>query len=331
MKKTIAFYAASLMALVAISFFACNNNHSESKKSNDSETQMTTSQDSMKKVLVRGEYLALHVAACIHCHSHRDFTKYSGPTIPGTEGEGGQKFDNAELNAIPGTVYAKNITPDSATGIGSWTDAEILRAITEGIRKNGDTLFPLMPYANFNHMAKSDLLSIIAYIRTLKPIRNVVPDRHLMIPISVAYPAGALQKSVDGNVAPPQSDSVKYGGYLFTIAGCSDCHTPYVKGHPDFSRMMAGGNTFNMETFKVTSANLTPDSATGIGSWSENAFLEKFYIRRDEKGYNYNPGKENTSMPVHDFAGMTDGDLKSIYSFLHTLKPVRNLVVKYPK
>ena len=331
MKKTIAFYAVIFMALAATFFTACNNNGSPSNKNTDSESQATNTQDSMKKVLARGEYLAVHVAACIHCHSQRDFTKYSGPVVPGTEGEGGQKFDHNELDAIPGTIYSKNITPDSATGIGSWTDAEILRAITQGIRKNGDTLFPLMPYANFNHMAKSDLLSIIAYIRTLKPIKNEVPERQLMIPISIAYPAPALQPSVDGNVAPPESDSVKYGGYLVAMAGCSDCHTPYAKGQPDFSRTMAGGNTFNVGTFKVTSANLTPDSATGIGSWTETAFLEKFYIRRDEKGYNYNPGKQNTVMPVHDFSGMTDGDLKSVYAFLGTLKPVKNLVVKYPK
>lgn len=329
MKKTIAFYAIIFMALTATFFTACNNSGSESQ-TNISELQATNTQDSLKKVIARGEYLAIHVAACIHCHSQRDFTKYAGPTIPGTEGGGGQKFDNVEFAAIPGTIYAKNITPDSATGIGSWTDEEVLRAITQGIRKNGDTLFPLMPYASFNHMAKSDLLSIVAYIRTLKPIKNEVPERQLMIPISMAYPAPALQKSVDGNVAPPETDSVKYGGYLVTMAGCSDCHTPYVKGQPDFSRMMAGGNTFNLGTFKVTSANLTPDS-TGIGTWTETAFLEKFYIRRDEKGYDYNPGKENTAMPIHDFAGMTDGDLKSVYAFLRTLKPVKDLVVKYPK
>lgn len=331
MKKKIAFYAFISMALVATFLTACNNGGSGSSQKNDSESQTTNTQDSMKKVLARGEYLAIHVAACIHCHSQRDFTKYSGPVVPGTEGGGGQKFDHDELDAIPGTIYSRNITPDSATGISAWTDEEVLRAITQGIRKNGDTLFPLMPYANFNHLAKSDLLSIIAYIRTLKPIKNEVPARQLMIPISMAYPAGALQKSIDGNVAPPETDSVKYGGYLVTMGGCSDCHTPYVKGQPDFSRKMAGGNTFNLGTFKVTSANLTPDSATGIGAWTEAAFLEKFYIRRDEKGYNYNPGKENTAMPVHEFSGMTDGDLKSIYAFLGTLKPVKNLVVKYPK
>ncbi len=326
MRKSITLPAILFMALTVVFFNACN-----STDTSKSQVADNTNEDSLQQVLDRGEYLALHVAACIHCHSMRDFTKYSGPVIPGTEGGGGQKFDHSELDVIPGTIYSKNITPDSATGIGTWTDAEIIRAITQGIRKNGDTLFPLMPYANFNRMAKSDLLSIVAYLRTLKPINNKVPDRQLMIPISMAYPGPALQKSVDGNVMPPESDSVKYGGYLVAMAGCSDCHTPYVKGQPDFSRAFGGGNEFTLPTFKVNAANITSDSATGIGTWSETAFLAKFLLCRDKNGYDYNPGKMNTAMPVVEFAGMTDGDLKSIYAYLRTVKPVKNKVVKYPE
>jgi mono/diheme cytochrome c family protein len=318
--------AIILLALPIIFFTSCNNNNSTQK-----QEAKISNEDSMQKVLARGQYLAVHVAACIHCHSKRDFTKYSGPVIPGTEGGGGQEFSNAEMDAIPGIIYSRNITPDSATGIGSWTDAEIIRAITQGINKNGDTLFPLMPYASFNHMSKDDLLSIVAYLHTLKPIRNQVPPRQLMIPISVAYPAQALQKSIDGNKRPPESDVVNYGGYLVAMAGCSDCHTPYVKGQPDFTRMFAGGNTFHTPNFSVTSANLTPDSATGIGGWGEKAFMDKFVTRRDKAGYDFNPGKLNTIMPISEFAGMTDADLKAIFAYLHTLKPVKNLVVKYPE
>ena len=92
----------------------------------------------------------------------------------------------------------------------------------------------------------------------------------------MAYPGPALQTTIDGNSRPPETDQVKYGEYLVTMAGCSDCHTPYVKGQPDFSRSYAGGNTFTVDNFKVTSANITPDSTTGIGTWTEDAFVEKF-------------------------------------------------------
>lgn len=327
MRKFIALPAISFMAIALVLFNACNS----TTNTPDSTQASNVNEDSLQEVVARGEYLAVHVAACIHCHSKRDFTKYSGPVVPGTEGGGGQRFDNTEFDAIPGVLYSRNITPDSATGIGSWTDAEIIRAITQGISKTGDTLFPLMPYASFNHMAKNDLLSIVAYLHTLKPIHNQVPQRQLMIPISMAYPAPALQKSIDANVAPPESDSVQYGGYLVAMAGCGDCHTPYLKGQPDFSRPFAGGNTFHLPDFTVNSANLTPDSVTGLGTWNETAFLAKFLPYRDKKNYDFSPGKMNTIMPVTEFAGMTDGDLKAIHAYMRTLKPLKNKVVKYPE
>lgn len=325
MKKFFVLAALFCGISFSIYFSACNSNKSEK-----SESQANTKEDSLKKVVARGEYLANHVTPCMDCHSKRDFTKFSGPVIPGTEGMGGEKFDNSLLPGIPGVIYARNITPDPETGIGTWTDDEILRAMTQGIRKTGDTLFPIMPYIHFNHMAKEDLLSIIAYLHTLKPIKNKVPDRKLMIPISMAYPAKALQPSVDGNMKPPESDPVKYGEYLVNAAVCSDCHTPLVKGQYDFSRMFAGGNLFNLGTFKVNTANITPDSATGIGAWNEDRFMNKFIVCREEKGYNYDPGKQNTMMPIQAYSGMTDSDLKSIYAYLRTLKPISNKVEKYP-
>jgi len=323
MRKLITFAIILTTAVTAAYFTACNNNKTEPQANN--------TEDSVQKVLARGEYLAMHVVACLDCHSKRDYTKFSGPLVPGTEGMGGEEFSHELFDAMPGTVYARNITPDPETGIGTWTDDEVLRAMTQGINKNGDTLFPLMPYVALNHMPKSDLLSIIAYIRTLKPIKNKVPERQLMIPISMAYPAAALQPSVDGNAAPPENNPVIYGEYLVNLAGCNDCHTPYAKGQPDFSRALSGGSTFNLGSFKVTSANITPDSTTGIGTWTEDRFLNKFLPYREEKGYNFDPGKENTIMPLTFYAGMTDSDLKSIYAYIHSIKPISNTVVKYPK
>jgi mono/diheme cytochrome c family protein len=255
MRKLLVLAIICTSILTALYFSAC--------KSKKSETQVTSKEDSIKSVLARGEYLTLHVANCIDCHSKWDMTKYAFPTVPGTEGQGGQVFD--QKFQLPGAIYARNITPDPETGIGTWTDDEILRAITQGINKNGDTLFPLMPYPNFNRMAKDDLLSIIAYIRTLKPIKNKVPQRQLMVPISMVYPAKYLQPSVDSNMRPPESDRVKYGEYLVTMADCATCHSPMTKQGPDMSRAFAGGYVFELPSNKVASANITSDSATGIG------------------------------------------------------------------
>jgi len=321
MRKLIVLAAMCSLAIAAFYISSC--------KGKKSEPQVNNKEDSLKKVLERGEYLTLHVVPCLDCHSKRDFTKFSGPVVPGSEGMGGEVFDQ-KLAGVPGTVYAKNITPDNETGIGTWTDDEILRAMTQGINKKGDTLFPIMPYVNFNHMAKEDLLSIIAYIRTLKPIKNKVPERQLMIPISMAYPAPALQPSVEGNMRPPETDAVQYGGYLLNAAACVDCHTPMVKGQYDFSKRLAGGFRFDAGSFIVNTANITPDSATGIGAWNEERFMNKFTVYREEKGYNFDPGKQNSYMPLTMYAGMTDADLKAIYAYLRTVPAVSNKVEKYP-
>ena len=325
MKKIIVFAALLFLSIAAVYLSACNNGNKEPEVA-----AASSSKDSIDRVIKRGEYLANHVTPCIDCHSKRDFSKFSGPVVPGTEGMGGEVFDQKHMG-VPGAVFARNITPDPETGIGTWTDDDILRAITQGISKNGDTLFPIMPYARFNHLAKDDLLSIIAYIRTLKPIKNKVPTRQLMVPISAVYPAPALGPSVDKNVRPSESDPAKYGEYLVNAAVCGDCHTPMTPRGYDFSKTLAGGFTFNMDNFKVTSANLTSDSATGLGTWTEERFMNKFIPYREEKAYAYDAGKQNTMMPLTTFAGMKDSDLKAIYAYLKTLKPIKNQVEKYPK
>lgn len=322
MKKLLALVAISSCIILATNFSSC--------KGKKSEPKATDGNDSVKAMVERGDYLVNRVAGCLDCHSKRDFTKYSGPIVPGTEGGGGFLFDN-KLAGIPGMLYSRNITPDNETGIGTWTDDEILRAMTHGINKNGDTLFPLMPYVNYNRMPKKELMSIIAYLRTLKPIRNKVPASQLMMPLTAFYPGPALQPSIEGNMMPSSSDKVQYGAYLVGVADCGTCHTPMTQQGPDMSKMFAGGWTFDVGTFKVTSANITPDSATGIGAWTEAQFLDKFIKYREEKNYNFNPGKDNTIMPLSVMAGMTDDDLKAIHAYMKTVKPISNKVEKYPK
>jgi len=316
--------AALFMVIIAMSYFtACNND------SKPGSTTTTSKEDSLKNVIEKGKYLTINVAGCMDCHSTRDFTKFSGPVVPGTEGGGGFAFD--EKVGIPGVVYGKNITPDTETGIGSWTDDDIIRALTQGINKKGDTLFPIMPYPHFNHSTKEDLMSIIAYLRTLKPIKNKIPDRKLMMPIAMAYPGPALQPSIESNVRPVETDVVKYGEYLVNMADCGTCHSPLTQMGPDMSRMFQGGYTFDIGSNKVTSANITPDSATGIGTWTEAMFLAKFKNNASDANINRNPGKENSVMPWSFFGKMKDDDLKAIYAYLRTVKPATNKIEKFPK
>ena len=282
-------------------------------------------EDSLNISVKRGEYLATKVAICIDCHSERDFKYFSGPVIPGTEGMGGEMFD--QNIGVPGVIYARNITPDKETGIGTWTDDEIFRAITRGISKNGDTLFPLMPYPSYNKMAKQDIMDIITYLKSLKPIEHKVKERNLMVPINMVYPPG-LQETADNNVRPPIEDKLKYGEYLVSSAACFDCHTPMEKGQ--FGQPFIGGQTFTLPGFTVKSANLTPDEETGLGALTEEMFMQKFIQYRDKKAYLYDPGKLNSIMPWTLYAQLDDYDLQAIYTFLRTLPPVKNKVEKHP-
>ena len=263
------------------------------------------------------------------CHSKRDFTKFSGPLVPGSEGGGGFVF-NDKLG-LPGVIYGKNISSDKETGIGNWTDEEILRAMTQGINKAGDTLFPIMPYPHLNRVAKEDLLSIIAYIRTLKPVKNAIPARQLFMPIAMAYPGPILQPTVDNNTRPPETDPVKYGEYLVNLGDCGTCHSPLTPQGPDMKRMFQGGYIFDLGTFKVVSANITPDSASGFGTWTEKAFIDKFRNNGSDANVNRDPGKENTIMPWSLFSKMKTEDLKAIYAYLRTVPAATNKIEKWPK
>lgn len=92
--------------------------------------------------LVRGAYLVEHVADCLTCHSDLRADRYGMPIKPGTVGQGGFAF--GKEFAVPGVVCAQNITPDPENGIGTWTDGEVLRAVREGVDKNGNALFPML-------------------------------------------------------------------------------------------------------------------------------------------------------------------------------------------
>ncbi|HNE50778.1 MAG TPA: cytochrome C, partial [Chitinophagales bacterium] len=262
-----------------------------------------------------GKYLANHVAVCIDCHSQRDWTKFSGPLVAGTEGMGGEAFTK-DLG-FPGTFYAKNITPSE---MGSWTDGALLHAISCGITKEKTALFPLMPYRSYGQLDKEDLLDIIAYLRTLKPIPNKVPASVPAFPFNLilnTIPTAAhFTKKPDKGITP------LYGGYLVKMASCDDCHTDVINGKKVQGMDFAGGRVFNFPgAKKIISDNITPDKATGIGEWTEDMFVSKFKAYADTKTLaDYKSPKDyQTVMPWSMYAGMDTVDLKAIYAYLKTL------------
>jgi len=274
--------------------------------------------------LARGSYLAHGVMVCLDCHSKRNATEFAMPMDESTTGQGGQRFD--QTMGFPGIYYSANIT---SAGIGDWTDGEIYRAITTGVRKNGKPIFPVMPYHSYGLADPEDVKSLIVYLRTLPAKQNAVPASSSDFPMNIII--NTIPEKAHPQTIPPTTDSIAYGKYLFTIAACHDCHTPLEKGKFVEALTNAGGRSFPVSGGIVTSANLTQDKGTGIGNWSKQFFIQHFTAFRDSANQHkvVIPGELQTIMPWCMYSNMKDEDLGNIFAFLQTLKPVSHAVVKF--
>jgi len=276
--------------------------------------------------LARGQYLVENVVGCVVCHADREWTQYSAPVIAATKGKGGQRFG---FGAEPFVLYAKNIT---SGGVGEWTDGELLRAITAGVSRDGTPLFPLMPYPTYARMAREDVEAIVVYLRTLPPLpAQTLPPRHLNFPLPLIV--RTIPTAPSHGPLPDASDRVAYGRYLVNAAVCADCHTPMDdQGAPLPGMDFAGGTPFSPNGVGlVHSANITADAGTGIGTWTEDQFVEKFRAFRGAPPRTLSGADrlQNTEMPWTYYAGMEDQDLRAIYTYLRSLPPVINRVEKF--
>jgi mono/diheme cytochrome c family protein len=279
--------------------------------------------------LERGRYLVEHVSACLHCHSPGDETRWGMPYKPETRGAGGMCLNEAV--GFAGTVCAKNITQHLEDGLGQWTDGEILRALREGVDRHGQALFELMPYGNFRHLSDEDAQAVVAYLRTLSPVAGRRPARELKFPLPIVVKF--MPQPLTGPVAAPnKSDTVAYGRYLVSAAGCETCHTPVDEQHqPLPGKAFSGGQRFPFEKGGVVvSANITPH-ATGLGGRTRENFIAMFKAHASPESHNVEvaPNK-NTHMPWLTYAGMTEEDLGAIYDYLRTVPPIENRVEKFP-
>ena len=261
----------------------------------------------------RGRYLVEGPAHCFMCHSELDWGREGFPPRPGGEGAGQNPFPE-EL--FPWLV-APNISPDPQTGTGRWTDDQFRRALRQGIGGDGRVLFPMMPYRLFHDMSDEDVEAVIAYLRSIPPVRREVPRSRLPEPVK----ASLRPLPSPGRVpSPDRSSPVKYGEYLTKISNCTGCHTPVdPTGAPLPGMAWAGGLNLAGPWGNVSSVNLTPDPS-GIPHYTEDLFLK--VIRHG------NPGGRplNPIMPWGYFRKMTDEDLKAIFAYLKTLEPVSHRI-----
>jgi len=272
----------------------------------------------------RGEYLANHVTVCMDCHSTRDFSLFSGPLTPGTLGQGGEVFD--QKFGFPGKFVSKNITPYH---LKDWTDGEIYRTITTGVNKDNKAMFPLMPWEYYGKMDPEDIKDIIAYVRSLKPIQKDNEESSADFPVN--FIINTMPHKAEPGKKPAKTDTVAYGGYLVNAGGCVECHSERSKGKL-IGELFAGGFEFHTPDGSVIrSANISPDNETGLGLWTEAAFITKFrsYTDSSYKPNKMGPGMAQTVMPWTMYGGMDTTDLKAIYAYLRTVKPQKRTIVKW--
>ncbi len=256
-------------------------------------------------LLERGTYLVQGIVACGNCHTPQ------GPDGPVE----GMELAGQFLIEVEGafTAYAPNITPDRETGIGNWTDEQIATVIREGRRPDGSIVGPPMPIELYRDISDRDVAAIVAYLRTVPPVRNGVPRSVYHIPLPPSY--GPPVESVPET---PREDAVAYGAYLAGPLGhCIECHTPHVDGHPDYeNRLGAGGWVLEGPWGIAVTRNITPHPEDGIGQWTDAQIK-----RAITQGISADGNPLSPPMGFSYYKTISDADLDAIVAYLRSLPP----------
>ncbi len=255
---------------------------------------------------VRGEYLVRGILQCFLCHSERDWTKPGAPPKAGREGAGAVWWNKAWL-------VAPNLTPDTETGIGRWTDDMLARAIREGISHDGRPLHPQMWSSSFSDLTDEEVASVIVYLRALKPIRHPLPP--------TAIPPAEAAK-----IEPPPAftgqplefvSNLARGGHLVALADCAGCHTSWYT--PVNPGLFGGGNPIELSGVHAYSANITSDPS-GIPYYDAALFREVMRTGH-VKSRPLSP-----VMPWVVFGHLDDADLDAIFAYLSAYRPAHHLI-----
>jgi mono/diheme cytochrome c family protein len=250
----------------------------------------------------RGSYLVNTVLTCGNCHTPK------GPpqAVAGKDFSGGLSWDEP-----PFKVTAPNITPDKDTGIGTYTDAQLKAVLRKGIKANGAPVAMVMPSGFYEIMTENDLNAVVAYLHTLKPVSNKVPDPIYKVPQGHPIPPGGEKPFTEAML----TDKVKKGQYLATIAHCMECHTPFGERGRDFvNRYGAGGAEFPGPWGVSVSRNITSSKTKGLGDWTDAEIK-----RAITQGISRDGSKLKPPMGFEYYAKMTDADLDAVITYLRTV------------
>lgn len=267
------------------------------------------------KVIERGKYLA-SLGGCALCHTPMGPT---GPDMSKVFG-GGMKMTEKMPGGAEMTWIGPNITSHD-TGIGKWTDEQIMAAIREGVRPDGSKLLPIMPYALYNGLTDDDARAMVAFLRAVPPVDQKVEKSPAQLPPEAYPPVGKPANK------PVGDDPIAKGAYLASLMHCVMCHTPYTDKGPDMSKAFAGGMEMHlppeMGTGVLYTSNLTSDPETGIGKWTEPQIIDavRKATRPDGK-----PIFGPMMFYVPLWSQMTDDDAMALAKFIKSLPPVKNKV-----
>jgi mono/diheme cytochrome c family protein len=277
--------------------------------------QRAHAQAENQELVAKGQYIFALAGGCA-CH-----------TVPkGTLNAGGRSFP------IPfGTVYSTNITQDKETGLGSWTDQQIADAMTKGISRDGSRILPVMPYEKYSGMAQTDLKALIAYLRTIKPVRKAIPQLKSWAPLMRSLGTPIYLKVFGRFANPPQQAPQKgteRGRYLVEhVSLCGDCHTPRNSlGVPNQSLYLAGAGE-KIGPLGQAVANITPDKETGIGEWKREDIVELLNSGTkpdldNVQGLMY----EVIQGAPHGYKDMKKEDALAIADYLKSLPAIKNKI-----
>jgi mono/diheme cytochrome c family protein len=275
-------------------------------------TPSAYAQGNQKELVARGQYIFAVSGGCA-CHTE----------AKGVHNAGARPF------RIPlGTVYSTNLTSDNETGLGSWTDQQIIDAIIKGLRKDGSRQLPLMPYTLYSGMAQEDLKALVAYLRTLKPVKKPTPELTTSTPFMRSVVTEVWLKAFgifyESPAQAPKS-GIQRGKYLANhVAICGDCHTPRNSfGVPNQSLYMAGSPKDGPIGELVP--NITPDKETGIGDWKREEIAE-LLLTGVKPDFDNVQGlmEEVIRGTTHGYKDMTKEDALAIADYLKSIPAIKN-------
>ena len=263
------------------------------------------------QVIERGRYLAYGPAHCVNCHTTKDQDKLvDSGAMPALAG--GRTFK------LPlGNVYSRNLTPDKTTGIGRYTDREVARVLRYGVKPDGRAVLPFMEMQN---LSDEDLTALVSFLRSQQPVKRAAPEHDLNIvgKAVLAFVIKPVGPSRPLLAKTPAEGTLARGEYIATsVANCAACHTRRNLMTGQFvAASFSGGMEFRVDESKViVSPNLTPARAGRINTWSEEQFVGRFGA---------GVGIPGTHMPWRQFQRMSDADVRSVFRYLRTLKPVEH-------